>query len=142
MVSGVQDTRPVNVIKGRLLVCLLALVTTTCATLPRAPAGSCMQRTVDSLHLSGLPGNRQHCLASGTIALRCGSASAWMAGYGKEMADLFGHGRFQRQDLRANAAGRECAASLAEESLAGEALTDQAPVSDERLADCCAARGY
>ncbi len=118
-------------IKGRLLIGLLALVTTACATLPQAPAGSCMQRTMDSLDLAGLPGNRQHCLASGTIALRCGSASAWMAGYGKEMADLFGPGRFQRQDLRANAAGRKCAASLADEG-----------VDRERLAACCAARGY
>ena len=80
---------------------------------PRAPASTCMQQTVNSLDLDRLSGDRKHCLASATIALRCGPASAWMAGYGKEFGDLFGPGSFQQRDLRANAGGRRCAVSAA-----------------------------
>jgi hypothetical protein len=108
----------------RRWLCLVGLALASCASAPRAPASSCMQQTVDSLELSGLSEDRKHCLASGSIALRCGSASAWAAGYGKEVADLFGPGRFQRRDLVANAAGRRCAGYS----------------PDERdLAACCAA---
>jgi hypothetical protein len=106
---------------------ILALVLVSCASMPRAPASSCMQRTVDSLDLALLAGDRKHCLASGTISLRCGPASAWIAGYGKEFGDLFGPGSFQRRDLRANAAGRRCAGSAA---------------SEGELPACCADAGY
>ncbi|MBL8200299.1 MAG: hypothetical protein JNK40_04935 [Chromatiales bacterium] len=110
----------------RILV-VLALALVSCASAPRAPASTCMQQTVDSLDLAALSGDRKHCLASGSIALRCGSASAWMAGYGKEFGDLFGPGSFQRRDLRANSAGRHCAARVA-----GEA----------DLIACCASAGF
>jgi hypothetical protein len=96
--------------------CLVALACASCASTPRAPASSCMQRTVDSLPLTGLFNDRQHCLASASIAMRCGQVSAWVAGYGKEVADLFGPGLFQRRDLAANSAGRSCGASLADEA--------------------------
>ncbi len=68
-----------------------------------------MQQTMDALDLTSLSDDRKHCLASGTITLRCGRASARIAGYGKELADLFGPGRLQRRDLQANSAGRRCA---------------------------------
>lgn len=110
----------------RLLV-VLALALSSCAATPRLPASTCIQRTFDSLDLSRLPGDRQHCLASGTIARRCGQVSAWLAGYGKEVGDLFGPGLFQRRDLAANAAGRKCAGTVDDE---GE------------LAACCAAGGF
>lgn len=99
----------------------------SCASAPRAPASSCMQQTVNSLDFTAASGDRRHCLASGSIALRCGSASAWVAGYGKEFGDLLGPGSFQRRDLQANSAGRRCAASVA-----GEA----------ELGACCAAAGF
>ena len=106
---------------------ILALVMVSCASMPRAPASSCMQQTLDSLDLAPLSGDRKHCLASAAIALRCGSASAWIAGYGKEFGDLFGPGSFQQRELEANAAGRRCGATVA-----GEA----------DLPACCAVAGY
>lgn len=98
------------------ILAILALVIVSCASTPRAPASTCMQQTVNSLDLDRLSGDRKHCLASATIALRCGPASAWIAGYGKEFGDLFGPGSFQQRDLRANAGGRRCAVSAASES--------------------------
>jgi hypothetical protein len=86
-----------------------------------------MQLTLDSLQQAGLPDSRLHCLASGTIQLRCGRVSAWTAGHGKEIADLFGPGDFQRHDLQANAAGRACAGRSA---------------SEEDLGPCCAEAGF
>lgn len=86
-----------------------------------------MQQTMDALQLTSLSDDRKHCLASGTIALRCGRASARMAGYGKELADLFGPGRFQRRDLQANRAGRLCAGRSVDES---------------GLTSCCADAGF
>jgi len=109
------------------ILAVLALVLVSCASAPRAPASTCMQQTLESLDLAPLSGDRKHCLASGSIALRCGPASAWIAGYGKEFADLFGPGSFQKRDLQANAAGRQCASTVA-----GEA----------DLVACCASTGY
>ena len=86
-----------------------------------------MQQTLDALDLTSLSGDRKHCLASGTIALRCGRASARVAGYGKELADLFGPGRFQRRDLQANSAGRRCAGLS---------------VAEGGLSSCCADAGF
>lgn len=103
------------------------LVLASCTSPPRAPSGSCIQQTMDSLKLGGLAGDRQHCVASGTIALRCGRVSAFTAGYGKELADFFGPGLVQRRDIRANAGGRDCAARVTGEG---------------DLAACCAASGY
>lgn len=106
---------------------LLAIALASCSSPPRAPASSCMQQTMDSLSLAGLSNDRQHCLASGSIALRCGPATAWLAGYGKEVADAFGPGQVQQRDLRANAAGRSCASQSA---------------SEQDLAGCCADAGF
>lgn len=104
-----------NWMRARRWLGLIGLALASCASAPRAPASSCMQQAVDSLELSGLSGDRKHCLASGSIALRCGHASAWAAGYGKEVADLFGPGRFQQRDLQANSAGRDCASRSPDE---------------------------
>lgn len=86
-----------------------------------------MQRTVDSLPLDGLPDARKHCLAAGTIAVRCGAGSAFVAGYAKEIADAFGPGDASAADLAADAAGRECA---------------QRSAGEHALAECCVAAGY
>lgn len=100
---------------------------TGCLAAPGAPAGSCMQNTLESLQLAGLPDSRQHCLAAGTIAIRCGEFEAAMAGYGKELADVFGPGDAERRDLAANRAGRRCAAHYRIEKF---------------LDACCAGAGY
>jgi hypothetical protein len=109
------------------ILAVLALVLVSCASTPRAPASTCMQQTVNSLDLAPLSGDRKHCLASATISLRCGSSSAWVAGYGKEFGDLFGPGSFQQRDLQANAAGRRCGALA---------------VSEADLPACCADAGF
>jgi len=110
----------------RLLV-VAALALASCAATPRLPAGTCIQRTFDSLDLRQQTGDRQHCLASGTIARRCGQVSAWLAGYGKEFSDLVGPGLFQRRDIAANAAGRKCAGTVEDEA---------------GLPACCGAAGF
>jgi hypothetical protein len=86
-----------------------------------------MQRTMDSLQLAAMSDDRKHCLASGVIALRCGRGSAFLAGWGKEAADIFGPGDPSWHDLRADRAGRDCA----------RASTDEAV-----LPGCCAKSGY
>ncbi len=108
-----------------LLLCGLAAC--ACSAPPRAPESSCMQRTVDSLALEGLSDLRKHCLAAGAIAIRCGSGTAFVAGYAKEFADAFGPGDASRRDLAAGAAGRRCAGQSADEQL---------------LPACCAEAGY
>lgn len=114
--------------RGMIVVLLLcSLLLGACSANPRAPESSCMQRTVDSLALDGLPDIRKHCLAAGAIAIRCGSADAFVAGHAKEIADAFGPGDASRRDLAANKAGRRCAQRSADEGL---------------LPACCAGAGY
>jgi hypothetical protein len=100
-----------------VLVALAMLVAAACSTMPRAPAGSCIQQTFDGLDLAGLDDTHRHCYASAMIARRCGNFDAWSAGLGKELSDLAGAGDPSRADLRANRAGRDCARSSAEADL-------------------------
>lgn len=86
-----------------------------------------MQRTMDSLSLDGLPDSRKHCVAAGTIEQRCGWFASVAAGLGKEFSDAFGPGDAEWSDLRANAAGRDCAGRVADPG---------------DLPACCAASGY
>lgn len=95
----------------RVLVALATFTAAACTTMPRAPAGSCIQRTFDGLELAGLDDQTRHCYASGMIARQCGTFNAWSAGLGKELADLAGAGTASRADLRANRVGRDCARS-------------------------------
>jgi hypothetical protein len=111
----------------RLLRLALPLFVSACAAMPRAPADSCMQQTMDSLEVGGLADMRQHCLAAGTIAIRCGGLSATMAGYGKELADVFGPGDAEWRDVAANRAGRRCAGRSKDEAV---------------LSACCEREGY
>ena len=113
--------------RHRLAVLALAAVAAGCAAQPRAPASSCMQQAVDSLVLEDLPDLRRHCLAAGTISIRCGNADAVVAGLAKEMSDAFGPGDASRRDLAANAAGRECARRSADAT---------------QLPACCGEAGY
>jgi hypothetical protein len=111
----------------RLFPFLGLLLPAACASPPRAPAWTCMQRTMDSLELSGVSDDRKHCLASGAIAIRCGSVSAFLAGWGKEAADVFGPGDPSWHDLKADRAGRDCARAAPDETA---------------LPECCAKSGY
>jgi hypothetical protein len=105
----------------------LALLLGACAAMPRAPASSCMQRTMDALDLAGLSDPRKHCVAAGAIRQRCGWLSSMTAGLGKELSDAFGPGDAAFADLEADGAGRECGARSADEAL---------------LRACCADAGY
>lgn len=69
-----------------------------------------------------LPNKQTHCLAAGLIARHCSVAEAYVAGAGKELRDVFGHGDAEWADWRADRIGIGCARSSA---------------SDEQLADCC-----
>lgn len=71
-----------------------------------------------------LPDKRAHCLAAGLIARYCSPPEAYMAGIGKEVRDLFGHGDVEWADWRADRVGIGCARHAA---------------GDEALAECCAA---
>lgn len=86
-----------------------------------------MQQTMDSLQLSGMVDDRKHCLASGVIAIRCGEFSAFLAGWGKEAADIFGPGDPSWHDLKADRAGRNCA----------RLSTDEVAIPE-----CCMKSGY
>jgi hypothetical protein len=85
-----------------------------------------MQKVRASL-AEDLPEQRAHCLASAGITLQCSLPEAWMAGWGKELLDVFGRGDASRADLAANAAGRRCARSTR---------------SEAALAGCCESSGY
>ena len=76
---------------------------------------------------SDLPDKRAHCLAGGLISRYCSITEAYLAGAGKEVRDLLGHGDVEWQDWRADRAGIECARHA----------TD-----DAALAECCTAQGY
>lgn len=109
------------------LIVALGIVVAGCAAQPRAPGWTCMQKTMDRLVLAGLPDPRKHCVAAGAITQRCGSLSAFAAGYGKEVADVFGPGDAERADLAADRAGRACG----KQSAGVDALTA-----------CCVDAGY
>jgi hypothetical protein len=75
---------------------------------------------------TGIPDKRAHCLAAGGIAQRCSALEADMAGIGKELSDLFGHGDPSWADWRADRVGIRCA---------------NARHHPEGLAACCEAQG-
>jgi hypothetical protein len=73
------------------------------------------------------PDKRAHCLAGGLISRYCSITEAYLAGAGKEVRDLLGHGDAEWQDWRADRVGIECARQSAD---------------DSALAECCSAHGY
>lgn len=82
-----------------------------CVSTAERPASSsygCMHAIRDALP-AGLPDKRAHCLASGLIARHCSPAEAYLAGAGKELRDLFGHGDAEWADWRADRVGIGCA---------------------------------
>lgn len=69
---------------------------------------------------------RLHCLASAQIAQQCSVIEAYMAGMGKELSDLFGHGDAEWADWRADRAGVSCGRHN----------------NSADIQACCAAKGY
>jgi hypothetical protein len=96
------------------------------AVAPRAASSSygCMAAVVRDHVPPTLPDKRAHCLASGLIARHCSVGEAYMAGAGKEIRDLFGHGDAEWADWQADRRGIACARRSS---------------SDEQVAECCKA---
>jgi len=75
-----------------------------------------MRAAVARLPTTTLSDAQLHCLSAGLIALHCSAAEARLASYGKEIADLFGPGKAERRDLKADRRGIACARSATSES--------------------------
>jgi hypothetical protein len=103
---------------------------TSVANRPERPAQSsygCMEAVVRDKLPQGLPDKRAHCLAGGLISRYCSITEAYLAGAGKEVRDLLGHGDVEWKDWQADRAGIECARQVAD---------------DGELAACCTKQGY
>jgi hypothetical protein len=106
---------------------------TACASIANRPPRleqstyGCMQAVLREKLPADLPDKRAHCLAGGLISRYCSVSEAYLAGAGKEVRDLFGHGDAEWRDWQADRAGIACAREGA---------------GDAFLAECCSARGY
>lgn len=121
-----------NVARGVAAVVITANLT-ACATIANRPprlarsSYGCMQAVVHDKLPADLPDKRAHCLAGGLILRYCSVTEAYLAGAGKEVRDLLGHGDAEWADWRADRVGMECARHAAD---------------DSALAQCCSERGY
>ena len=86
-----------------------------------------MQAVLHDKLPSGLGDKREHCLAGGLISRYCSITEAYLAGAGKEVRDLLGHGDAEWADWHADRVGIACARGSAD---------------DKSLAECCTQRGY
>jgi len=98
---------------------------------PRAASSSygCMKVVRDQVvaQLKDAGDKHLHCVVSAGIARRCSVTEAYLAGMGKELADLFTpHGDAEWADWQADRAGVACGRVNAGEAIEG----------------CCVARGY
>ncbi|MGQ0835623.1 MAG: hypothetical protein ACT4O5_12035 [Gammaproteobacteria bacterium] len=99
----------------RVVVLVLAVTLTSCATLdekPRAAASAagCARAAAAEVPTSQQTGDkRAHCLGAARIAQRCSVFEAALASYTKELRDLFGDGNAELADVRAGHAGIGCA---------------------------------
>jgi hypothetical protein len=84
-----------------------------------------MQGALAKHDVASHPDDEAHCIAAGLIALHCSKTEAWLAGVGKEVRDLFGHGDAEWRDLRSDGRGIECAQSARD---------------DTRLVACCTSK--
>lgn len=106
---------------------------TACATIANHPprlahsSYGCMQAVLHDKLPADLPDPRAHCLAGGLISRYCSVTEAYLAGAGKEVRDLLGHGDAEWGDWQADRAGIACARQSAD---------------DASLAKCCTERGY
>jgi hypothetical protein len=72
----------------------------------------CMRAAIETQKETTLPDDQAHCLAAGSIAMRCSVAEALLASLGKEISDVFGRGDAQWSDLQADARGIRCAQTI------------------------------
>jgi hypothetical protein len=98
-----------------LLLAVLALLSACAGNPQRAAPGAlaCMQ-TVRDAAPSGFSAPLKHCVVAGGIAMQCSVMESRLAGWGKELQDLFTSGDADREDLKADALGRRCAAAAAD----------------------------
>lgn len=99
--------------KAVVLAGALLIVSSGCTAQHARPARStvgCAEAVVGQLP-PGLTDPEKHCLASALMVQQCSRAEAWLAGWGKEVADALGAGDADWDDLRADRLGRDCAAS-------------------------------
>jgi hypothetical protein len=91
---------------------LLATCAGGCAAVPDRPARSsagCARAAIEQ-HLPGnLPDKLAHCIAGGLVARYCSPTEARLAGLGKELRDIFGHGNAEWSDWNAARLGLRCA---------------------------------
>ena len=110
-----------------------------CAAQPDRPARSsagCAEAVVRRHVPAGLYDKRAHCIAGGLIARFCSPTEARLAGFAKELRDLFGGGDADWADWQATRHGVRCAASRADvasiiaccENAAPEKNTSREPV--------------
>ena len=117
----------------RLALVFVVANLTACATIANRPARlshssyGCMETVVREKLPANLPDKRAHCLAGGLISRYCSVTEAYLAGAGKEIRDLLGHGDAEWGDWRADRVGIECARESAD---------------DDAVAECCSQRGY
>ena len=86
-----------------------------------------MQAVLQEKLPADLPDKRAHCLAGGLISRYCSVTEAYLAGAGKEVRDLLGHGDAEWRDWQADRVGIACA---------------RASADDASLAECCGAHGH
>lgn len=94
---------------------LLLFAISACGTVPLRPARlshsfyGCMKAVLREKLPPDLPEDEAHCVASGLIARYCSVTEAYLAGAGKELRDLFGHGDAEWRDWVLDRAGIACA---------------------------------
>jgi hypothetical protein len=119
---------------SRLVAAVMVLANlTACAAIANRPprlarsSYGCMEAVLQEKLPQNLPDKRAHCLAGGLISRYCSVTEAYLAGAGKEVRDLLGHGDAEWADWRADRTGIACA---------------EAGTEDSALAQCCLDRGY
>jgi hypothetical protein len=78
---------------------------------PASSSAGCARAAVDAVVTPEMTDVRKHCVGAAAIARACSVAEAWLASYGKEVADALGDGDAEARDLRADRAGIACARS-------------------------------
>ena len=104
-------SRTRHAVEAVVLASALLMTSSACSTQHARPARStvgCAEAVVGQLP-PALTGPEKHCLASALMVQQCSRTEAWLAGWGKEVADAFGAGDADWDDLRADRLGRDCA---------------------------------
>jgi hypothetical protein len=120
--------RKSHLVPGLVVSLVVSLALCGCAAQAERPTSSsygCMAVERESLP-ADMPDEQKHCVASGLIARHCSVSEANMAGFGKELQDLFGRGDASWADWKMDRKGIGCAREAS---------------SDEAVTQCCATAG-